>query len=387
MPLLRISLLACLFGMIQVFGQPLKNTRVTSLPGEYHLVDNLYLSGNKRHFLFHNSNKDPSRTLPKADRAFYSHPADTFLQKSYVKNVVPISGLSLFLFERGVTKHFETHYYHILEHLLGAWCFYLEDKTHAVKNILIASDGKSLMKNFKGPNQINFQLLRALFPNAKISTLRSCYPLNRFNLLHFEKALLSDRHLTDFHPRHCPKEVHLASDLDTIRPSQIESFAKTLRQGLSIRQESSKKLRVTFVLRDPPRRLNPQLRNRFFTFLRSLKGVDFKAVDFAKMSYREQIKTATNTDILIGVHGNGLSHLIALPKHAMLIEIFPSTGQTFHYSHLAEAKQITYFRIQNGAILSESEALEKGLNGNLSHEVDVLDFQLIKDLIYSCSNT
>ena len=55
-------------------------------------------------------------------------------------------------------------------------------------------------------------------------------------------------------------------------------------------------------------------------------------VDFAKLSFKEQVELVhTKTNILIGMHGAGLTHLIFLPIEAVVIELVPSQMQSFTY--------------------------------------------------------
>lgn len=57
--------------------------------------------------------------------------------------------------------------------------------------------------------------------------------------------------------------------------------------------------------------------------LSALGDVDVRLVDFARFPLEEQIRIARDTDLLIGVHGAGLTHLLWTPPHAGLLEIAP----------------------------------------------------------------
>lgn len=52
-------------------------------------------------------------------------------------------------------------------------------------------------------------------------------------------------------------------------------------------------------------------------------GANVTAVDFAQLSLRDQIDLATKTDILVGIHGAGLTHSLWLNPKAAVIEIKP----------------------------------------------------------------
>jgi glycoprotein 2-beta-D-xylosyltransferase len=52
---------------------------------------------------------------------------------------------------------------------------------------------------------------------------------------------------------------------------------------------------------------------------------------------KEQLKFIRKTDILIGMHGAGLTHALFLPKTSGLIELFPQNfRKTFHFYKLFE---------------------------------------------------
>ena len=57
--------------------------------------------------------------------------------------------------------------------------------------------------------------------------------------------------------------------------------------------------------------------------LTAIGGVDVRLIDFARHPLAEQLRIARDTDILIGIHGAGLTHLLWTPPHAGLLEIAP----------------------------------------------------------------
>lgn len=84
---------------------------------------------------------------------------------------------------------------------------------------------------------------------------------------------------------------------------------------------------LTFVNRTSTRQLNnadmllDDLRARFYP-----NDVRVQSVDFAAIPLREQIEVARGTDILVGVHGAGLTHALFMKPHrGAVVEIFPAT--------------------------------------------------------------
>ncbi len=52
-------------------------------------------------------------------------------------------------------------------------------------------------------------------------------------------------------------------------------------------------------------------------------GLELCVVDFAKLSFHEQVETMARTRVLIGIHGAGLVNTLFLPEHASVIELLP----------------------------------------------------------------
>jgi hypothetical protein len=44
--------------------------------------------------------------------------------------------------------------------------------------------------------------------------------------------------------------------------------------------------------------------------------------DFATMPWRQQLEYSSRLDLLVGLHGSGLTNLLWLPPHSVAIEIF-----------------------------------------------------------------
>jgi len=71
------------------------------------------------------------------------------------------------------------------------------------------------------------------------------------------------------------------------------------------------------------------------------------AVDLARLTVREQVALMGLVDILVGVHGAGLTHVVFLGKHAALIEIWPQGGKWRCFEHLAAWSGVYYQRVRN----------------------------------------
>jgi protein O-GlcNAc transferase len=65
-------------------------------------------------------------------------------------------------------------------------------------------------------------------------------------------------------------------------------------------------------------------------------SVDIQVINFAKMPLAEQIRTAHQSDILVGVHGAGLTHGMWLPESSALVEILPPDLDHWGFSNMAK---------------------------------------------------
>ncbi|KAH6676455.1 hypothetical protein B0J14DRAFT_585578 [Halenospora varia] len=77
--------------------------------------------------------------------------------------------------------------------------------------------------------------------------------------------------------------------------------------------------------------------------------VTFQTIDFASMHLAEQIKVIRETDVLLGLHGAGLTHIFWLPEESSVIEIQapnrrePDGRPYTLFRNLAKARNINYF--------------------------------------------
>ena len=81
--------------------------------------------------------------------------------------------------------------------------------------------------------------------------------------------------------------------------------------------------------------------------LQSIDRIRFRAVDMAEMSIAEQLGIVSTTDILIGVHGAGLTHIFFTPPEAILIEIHPRYRRGRHFRNAARLAGRTYMPMRS----------------------------------------
>ena len=74
--------------------------------------------------------------------------------------------------------------------------------------------------------------------------------------------------------------------------------------------------------------------------------VDVHVADFSQMSFKDQLKLIRSTNIMIGVHGAGLMHIMFAAEEAILVEIHPSYRQDRHFRHAARMTGKIYMPVR-----------------------------------------
>ncbi|KAK6180632.1 hypothetical protein SNE40_008643 [Patella caerulea] len=84
-----------------------------------------------------------------------------------------------------------------------------------------------------------------------------------------------------------------------------------------------------------------------------MTGHEVKGVQLDRLSYKAQLQLIASTDILIGIHGAGLTNAIFLPNHSGLIEMFPyhylvEVASAYdHFKSIAKWRKLKYLRWKN----------------------------------------
>ncbi|OJJ42794.1 hypothetical protein ASPZODRAFT_1258465 [Penicilliopsis zonata CBS 506.65] len=86
--------------------------------------------------------------------------------------------------------------------------------------------------------------------------------------------------------------------------------------------DPNKQITVTYIDRNESRRLVGS--DAYLQDIRqAFPDVLVQAVDFAAIPFREQVRIASTTDILLGVHGAGLTHGLFMDAGSVMVEILP----------------------------------------------------------------
>lgn len=221
------------------------------------------------------------------------------------------------------------HYYHFIEHLLGTWNFLTYDRAEKIKTILFCFTKQS-DQDYKwsgNVNEINLTLLKALYPNANIIGLCSDNKKTKIiaDNLHISSRVYSHTF------EHSGYDNFHGDTYDKFEPMRLKLMRDKVFAALDIKmQPKTQNLRITYCKRNVGRTMQPDLEQELLTSIAHTTRQPINVVDFSEYSFKEQLQIIANTDLLIGVHGNGLTHLIFLPDHAAVIEYHDGPMSDFY---------------------------------------------------------
>ncbi|XP_055884177.1 EGF domain-specific O-linked N-acetylglucosamine transferase-like isoform X1 [Biomphalaria glabrata] len=138
--------------------------------------------------------------------------------------------------------------------------------------------------------------------------------------------------------------------------SLVKTFSEHILHRLNILQTGPlrEQIRVTFLVR------NTQYRNilnqvELWSALKTGGEYEVTVVDFNRnMPFEEQLAISHNTDIFIGIHGAGLTHLLFQPDWAVVIEIYNCEDPGCYYD-LARLRGIKYMTWENKSKMTQED--------------------------------
>lgn len=359
-------LTACLLLCSQLVSW--EETKLEILPTCFARFENLYFNGSSRTFMVWGEDLPLGRAiyLPE-DRGFHWKKVGSMPLGPYRK----VEGTTVIVMERWETTLHFAHFFHFLEHLLGIWSFGGEAAREDVKLFLIASNGHLKSTDpWKGVNDITWHLIRALFPHAEIAVWQDFVESNK--RLCFERAITSDRCMEYTKKEPYRIERMMGGYFQKLDPTSIDRMADRVYEYLDVIPLPSTSLRVTYVMRPPPRCLQPEIEAELLGKISELPDVELRLVDFEKMTFREQVEVVANTDLLLGAHGNGFSHTLFLPKGASLMELYPKNSFRTGYRIFSQLRGVHYYGMVPGIGWLDDETAERlGCHGNVNVPITV----------------
>lgn len=191
-------------------------------------------------------------------------------------------------------------------------------------------------------------LLRAVFPEASIVL---------HGEVHLRDALVADPTKRP-HRDWTPVEVNMGNASFLIRSVHVSSEWFPLFQGRVLsafgvthkaRPRSAQEVQALYIYREQSvRELAWEIIEEMKALFLSAHGVHLQTVVLDSLSLGEQVELFAHTDLVIGVHGNGLTNLIWMPDHGGVFELFPADFHFYFFQMLAEASGHHFCGIQEG---------------------------------------
>ncbi|KAH1359561.1 hypothetical protein KXW30_001335 [Aspergillus fumigatus] len=135
-------------------------------------------------------------------------------------------------------------------------------------------------------------------------------------------------------------EIHSCEDSALVR-----TFSRRILSHFHVefrRPRQGPQIVVTFIDRTGSRKLINQ-KDYFNTVKKQFPHITVQMIDFASIPFQEQLRIAQGSDILVGVHGAGLTHGIFLPSGSVMVEILPPGLNHKGFRNLASLLGHLYF--------------------------------------------
>ncbi|KAJ3996667.1 hypothetical protein F5050DRAFT_1757906 [Lentinula boryana] len=363
------------------------NYKSTTIPRGAHaygftIFDNLYLRNGTLFAVSSDLSKFPPRETILSAPLELGLPPDALMPRDeHMRFIDPEEGKDLlgsdFIYIEDTTvivyenPTFMRHYYHWWgEIILGFWrvyqCARVSTPLPFPKRFLLPFVDGGKWRDDPG---INGPLMRAVQPAISIETSdqwKDFYDLDR--TIVFNRVAIINRPAAHRYPLSHKYNKMITSTLE-LHPDNAfwEPLQTTLLQNLlgsefsfSSRRAISNDIKpvVTYISRQGGRRsLADQDHEELVHRLSELQKEGLCQLEIPKMqelSLKEQIELASKTTIMIGVHGNGLTHQLWMPStpRSTVIEIFIPEGYLFDYEFLSRNVGHQHYAVWNDTYIT-----------------------------------
>lgn len=305
---------------------------------------------------------------------------DTFLTDTQLTHrSKKLPGTTLILSSSDEMKSMQPHYFHFCEEFLLAWSTYKHENLPEIKTIIFPDTDK-----WRGrANSINKKLIQAVAPDAQVISASELDSLSKKYLLQFENAVIVDRHTC-----HLNDDVNffnkmIISHVPYIRREYIQEIREALLKHLHTRNNTHNKPFITYIRRNSYRFLEPEFEKKLLSEIQNqFPNYSLNPVWFENYTFAEQLQIIRNTKVLIGAHGNGLTHELFLPSNSLVIEIFPEKAYSMDYQLFAELCGHEYFALDplHGVISKSGNRMPA--KGNVNQTIHKFDTNILTDLIH-----
>lgn len=248
------------------------------------------------------------------------------------------------------------HYFHFVEDLVGIWLVYRAALESGTTNIVVprlvfpgVSAETIRGNNFGNSESINMFLLQEAFDNPIILDDGKWRKESSWNLTQIESAIIGSRkaaHAGDMNVQQANK-MTLGICHVLWNPSRINALKSKILNSVRLNHTSSALDRplILYIDRQPTRRrLNHSIHQHLLKELNRLQseGWEVRVQKMEQLTFAEQMILASHADVIIGVHGNGLTHGLWAPTNGGMIEIQPRGKRHFDYEWIAQISGLKY---------------------------------------------
>ena len=133
---------------------------------------------------------------------------------------------------------------------------------------------------------------------------------------------------------------HVNESINFHNEPLFDDFKKTILNNFDIEYRKNSTKNITFILRNGTREITN------IDFVKDkLQSYNINYIYLENHTVKEQLEIIANTDILIGVHGAGLSWCIFMKNGSTLIEMYPGNSNTDNYIRWCKIANIKYKRL------------------------------------------
>ncbi|KAF9525434.1 hypothetical protein CPB83DRAFT_859556 [Crepidotus variabilis] len=330
-----------------------------------------------------------------------------------LENAELLGGLSIILYD---VNQFMAHYYHWWgELMLGTVKSYSAAISSPPRHRVVPLEPSQFItphvanQSWRDRAGVNKPLMQAAFPGASVEDKGYWDKLQNTNQTFvFEQAMIVSRIAAHKHPLARSWGKMIGSTMNTtvplgfwepLRRRVVQNMAKrgtnqitsliTPRGRASKKEDSLLKSSVLSHTRKPlvlyiSRQATPHRRLRTEDdedLIRALEALDiegvceFQAVKMEKLNFQDQIKLIARSTVLIGLHGNGLTHQIWMPSspQSTIIEIFYPKMYLHDYEMLALNVGHKHYAVWNDTFVTypEGETFPGTRTGPELHSVTI----------------
>jgi len=124
----------------------------------------------------------------------------------------------------------------------------------------------------------------------------------------------------------------------------LDPFVRTVYSHLTLpyKQRLTEDTVVTIINRTTTRQIY-NIDSHVAKLNKTFPDVKFQVIDFSKIPLRQQFEIISNTDVLIGAMGAGLTHMFFLPEQSTVVEIMAPGAHYAGFRNLAKMRKLPYF--------------------------------------------